>query len=220
MRINVPRSQNDRRSSNKGDLTMNLSLRKSLLVFALIASGEIANFTVRANAGEPAKTFIFKDIDGKDHGWSPNRKTTTVLVFINTDCPIANSYHPVLAKLVEDLKDKNVDIVLVHANPQLTVKQAREHMREYNIQLPVVLDPNQEIAQTVLARVTPEAFIVDKSGQVQYRGRIDDQHVSFGKKRPKPTRDDLRIAIEEVLAGNPVSEKDTKAVGCLIRYAK
>ncbi len=199
---------------------MNLSLQKSLLVFALIASGEIKNFTVQAIAGEPAKTFIFKDIDGQDHGWSPNTKTTTVLVFINTDCPIANSYHPVLAKLVDDLNDENVDLILVQANPQLTEKHARDHMREYNIHLPIVLDPNQEIAQTVLARVTPEAFIVDKSGQVRYRGRIDDQYVSFGKKRPKPTRDDLRIAIEEVLAGKPVSEKDTKAVGCLIRYPK
>ena len=202
---------------------MNLSFRKSFFLFALaawIASGELENLAIQAKAEEPAKTFNFEDIDGQDHGWSPNKKTTTVLVFINIDCPIANSYHPVLSKLVNDLNDKNVDVVLVQANPHLTEKQAREHIREYNIHLPVVLDPNQEIAQSVLARVTPEAFIVDKKGLVQYRGRIDDQYVSFGKKRPKPTREDLKIAIDEVLAGKPVSERDTKAVGCLIRFPK
>jgi AhpC/TSA family len=171
-------------------------------------------------ASEPAKALRFRDIEGNEHGWASASKKTTVLVFINTDCPIANSYHPALAKIIDDFAGKDLDMVLVHANPKLSEKQARDHSREYNIEWPVALDPNQEIAQAVLARVTPEAFIVDKAGHVQYRGRIDDQHVALGKKRPKPTREDLRIAIEEVLAGKPVTVQDTKAVGCLIRYPK
>ena len=49
-----------------------------------------------------------------------------------------------------------------------------------------------------------------------YRGRIDDRVADFGKRRVEPTRRDLRLALDDILAGKPVQTRLTKAVGCYI----
>jgi hypothetical protein len=51
---------------------------------------------------------------------------------------------------------------------------------------------------------------------VLYRGRIDDRVADFGKRRVEPTRRDLRLALDAILAGKPVPARRTKAVGCYI----
>jgi mono/diheme cytochrome c family protein len=62
---------------------------------------------------------------------------------------------------------------------------------------------------------TPEVFVLDRDRTVRYHGRIDDQHL-VGRQRPAPTREDLKLALEELLAGKPVSVPETTAVGCHI----
>jgi hypothetical protein len=65
-----------------------------------------------------------------------------------------------------------------------------------------------------LAVIAPSA-----KGEVDYRGRIDDQF-GVGFQRPKPTRRDLAIALQEVLDGKPVSIARIQASGCLIGRVK
>jgi hypothetical protein len=58
--------------------------------------------------------------------------------------------------------------------------------------------------------------VLSPSGDVLYRGRIDDRVADFGKRRVEPTRRDLRLALDAILAGKPVQARLTKAVGCYI----
>ena len=53
-------------------------------------------------------------------------------------------------------------------------------------------------------------------GRVVYRGRIDDRHVDLGVDRPSATTRDLADALSAVVAGTPVKQPTTKAVGCYI----
>ena len=64
-------------------------------------------------------------------------------------------------------------------------------------------------------RRVAEAFVLDPAGTIRYRGRIDDQY-GVGVQRPRATRNDLADALEELLAGKPVSRPVTAAPGCLI----
>jgi hypothetical protein len=109
---------------------------------------------------------------------------------------------------------------MVHADPHLRIETARKHQSEYQITWPVVLDPGNKIARRVSARVTPEAIILDAKGQVLYRGRIDDRHQNYGRKRPEPTTNDLKAALKEISQGKLVSTPETKPVGCVIRFEK
>ena len=66
------------------------------------------------------------------------------------------------------------------------------------------------------ATKSPEVVVVGRDGKVEYQGRIDDLHQGFGKKRATVTREDLRIALNELDSGNRVSIPKTDAVGCSI----
>ena len=65
------------------------------------------------------------------------------------------------------------------------------------------------------ATITPEAAVY-AGGRVQYRGRIDDRFVDFGVDRPAAIEHDLQDAIAAILAGKPVAQPETQAVGCYI----
>lgn len=64
--------------------------------------------------------------------------------------------------------------------------------------------------------MTPETVVIDRSGAVRYRGRIDNFYVAFGRSRQVVTVHDLRDALDAVLAGKPVAAPDTEPVGCFI----
>jgi len=167
---------------------------------------------------KPAMTFT--DIDGDEHTLPCKAELRgLVLVFINTDCPIANSYHPTLRRLREEFADARFDFAMVHADADLKSEAARKHKSEYEIIWPVVLDPGSRLARRVSAKVTPEAIIIDAKGEVLYRGRINDRHQSYGRKRPEPSNNDLQVALKAISQAKPVPTLETKPVGCIIRYA-
>jgi len=187
------------------------------------------SITIVAGHAQATEPLAIHDIDGNQqividsNSVAPQSvKKATVLIFINTDCPIANSYHPALKRLADEFcgLHENCDcrLILVHANPSLTVPEVRTHQQDFDIQLPIVLDPDQRIAKTLKALVTPKAIVIDPAGNVLYRGRIDDRYAMIGKKRAVPQREDLRLALRAIADGQPVEVSTTQAIGCRIAY--
>ena len=76
-------------------------------------------------------------------------------------------------------------------------------------------DPKHALVAAVGATITPEAVVWAQS-RVQYRGRIDDRYVDLGVERPAATTHDLADALTAVVAGRPVPNPETQAVGCYI----
>lgn len=196
------------------------------------------NCTSHCNVGSPWPVMIFMaffalpimpadvsvqltDIDGKVHtitGETPSATKASVLVFINTDCPIANSYQPYLQRLREEFDPKEFAIILVHGNPKLRVDETRQHQKDFNISLPVVLDPDQAIARRYHATITPQAVVVDSKGEMLYTGRIDDRNSAYGRRRQTASREDLRLVLQSISANKPVDVPETTAIGCRIVF--
>ncbi len=147
---------------------------------------------------------------------TPAPGTFHVLLFVTTDCPIANSYAPEIRSIAGEHADDPVRFFLVHVDPEVTVELAREHARDYGHELPILLDPDQELVRVVGATVTPEAALLDDSGELLYLGRIDDLYADLGRKRRFPRDRDLRAALTAVLEGRDVAAPRTRAVGCLM----
>jgi hypothetical protein len=161
------------------------------------------------------------DLDGSIHRPFVARNVrAVVLVFIVTDCPIANSYAPELNRLYLEYAPRGARIFLIQADPQLSVEDARRHAREYQLQPPVVLDAQHAWVQKVGATKTPEAAVLSPAGELLYLGRIDDRYADLGKRREQVTSHDLRDALEAVLAGRPVERPRSTAVGCTIPDSK
>lgn len=140
---------------------------------------------------------------------------TTVLVFVTTDCPISNRYAPEVQRLARRFAGK-VEFKLVYPIPSDSDAAIREHLKKYGFTMPWVRDTTQAFVKKTGATVTPEVAVIDKSGMVLYRGRIDDRYIDFGRDRPQPTVRDLERSLDAILAGKPVPVKETRAVGCII----
>ncbi len=90
--------------------------------------------------------------------------------------------------------------------------QAEIEQFAHCLNFPMIKD--EALAHELGATRSPEVFLLSGS-QVIYRGRIDDQYEP-GIHKAEPTRRDLAIAIEEALAGKPVTVAQTNPVGCYL----
>jgi len=77
-------------------------------------------------------------------------------------------------------------------------------------------DDHRTISQGARATITPAAAVIDSSGAVRYRGRIDDLYPALGQRRRVATTHDLADAVEAVVSGRVVAHPETEAVGCFI----
>ena len=167
----------------------------------------------------PAKVANFELTDPRDHkavslaGLKDNK--AIVVVFLGTECPVNNAFLPVLAGLHKEYAPRGVQFLGVNANEQDTPARVAGHARKHAVPFPVLKDERGTVADLFGARRTPEAFVLSPSGKVLYRGRIDDQFGILYSRPGKPTRRDLAAALDEVLAGKPVSVPSTPVAGCL-----
>ncbi len=199
-----------------------MSMRSAALV-CLIASvfPPCARADSRAEPAAVARTVAdFRLKDPRDQGIHSladlKDKRAVVVVFLGAECPVSNLFLPVLADLHKEYQSKGVAFLGINANSQDGLERLAVHARQHAIPFPILKDVGNKVADQFGARRTPEAFLLDGSGKVLYQGRIDDQF-GIGYARPgKPTRRDLAAALDEVLAGKPVSVPTTTATGCAI----
>jgi hypothetical protein len=146
-----------------------------------------------------------------------------VVFFVATDCPISNSYAPVIQRVCREYGPRGVGCSLVyedvdtHPSPAHLDRQVRQHLKEYGYDgFSAVVDRERDAANYAKATITPQAYVVDRAGEIRYRGRIDNLYAAFGKTRQQITSHDLRDALDAVLAGRRVPRPETEALGCFI----
>tara|TARA_R110002096_G_scaffold403766_4_gene601369 strand:- start:4391 stop:4972 length:582 start_codon:yes stop_codon:yes gene_type:complete len=140
----------------------------------------------------------------------------SVVIFITTDCPIANALIPEMNRLAEQVQSRGGKLTLVQVDWELSDVDALKHATEFGIQAPVVIDRNHDLVRSTKATMTPEAFLLSKTGRILYQGRINNLFTDYGDRRKTVTKHDLRVAIEQYLAGEEVSHPKVEALGCFI----
>jgi hypothetical protein len=138
----------------------------------------------------------------------------TVLFFLTTECSIGNGYAPEIARIVLEYQKRGVLCYGVYAHE--TAAGVTRHLKDYALPFSGVLDPKLQLARLTGATVTPESCILSPDGRVLYRGRIDDRAVKPGTVRAEPSVRDLRLSLDAVLAGKPVPQPVTRAIGCYL----
>ncbi len=169
---------------------------------------------------KPIASFTLRDFRGATHALDDYAdKKLVVVVFLGTDCPLANRYATRLAELVKEFAPKGVAFLGIDANRHDSIAKIAQLAKDHKVSFPILKDVGNTVADQFAARRTPEVFVLDGKRIVRYRGRIDDQY-GIGYTRPKPTRRDLAIALEELLADKAVSRPETEAEGCRIGRVK
>jgi hypothetical protein len=176
----------------------------------LSAAGAVALVALAASAQT-------RDVNGRAlAAFSPAGKAN-VLFFVQTDCPISNSYAPEIQRICKAYEPKGVSCALAYEDVKVDAASVRKHMTDYGYTgVAAAIDASRAIADRARATITPEAVIVDGKGAIRYRGRINNFYAALGKPRQHVTEHDLVDALDAVLAGKPVPRPHTEALGCFI----
>ncbi|MGB0150097.1 MAG: redoxin family protein [Flavobacteriales bacterium] len=138
-----------------------------------------------------------------------------ILIFLAPLCPICQNMTFDLRQLEQDYSDRSVEFVGVFPNASTTPAQIASFKETYGLSMNMIQD-TAGWAETLGAKWTPEVFVLDQRDSVVYRGRINDRYFAPGKRKPKTKRRDLDAALRDCLAGRPVADPVTDAVGCPI----
>lgn len=144
-----------------------------------------------------------------------------VVVYVQgcNHCPMVLAYVDRLKALARDLAPRGVAFVMVNSNdadayPSDGFDEMQRFAREHDLPFPYAWDRDQSVARAYRTFRTPEPLVFDRERHLRYRGRIDDG----GKDATAVTRHDLRDAIEAVLEGREVTDPESWAVGCTVKW--
>lgn len=144
----------------------------------------------------------------------------TVYVFLHDECKITQYYTPELNRLSGKYKDQHVGFVGVFPNAAASEDRIRTFGKTYGLSFPMLPDPAQKITRQLGATITPEvAVVAAQTGQLIYRGRIDDSYVRVGKRKLKIQHHDLADILENWQNHlRPDQTIETPAIGCFITF--
>ena len=139
-----------------------------------------------------------------------------VLIFVRTDCPIANRYAPTIRALNAEHSARGVRFVLVYPDADATTEIINKHRHEFDLPLRALRDPKHIWVERTGVTVTPEVAVFDGARRIAYRGRIDDRFPALGSARSEATVHDLDLVLVamESSAAPPFSSQ--LAIGCPI----
>jgi hypothetical protein len=167
--------------------------------------------------GQKFDHVIFTDLNGQAQPLKmAARKSALVVAFLSFDCPVSNSYVESLKEITRQQADRvGVVGVIPGDDPSAELKKK---LSEFKIEFPVYRDPKGDAARAFKAKITPEVFVLDGDLRLRYRGRIDDSFTARLRRNPRQEKQDLRDALEDVLANRDVRTPVTEPIGCPIRF--
>ena len=174
--------------------------------------------SVAAAAPKPSQldTLELTDLYGQPHQIAEYRTGNwTVVTFLGTECPLVRLYARRLSDLADEFSSRGVSFIGVNSNCQDSLTEISAYGRRHDLTIPLLKDVGHHLANALGAERTPQVFVLDRDNNIHYQGRIDDQY-GVGFSREKPTRQDLRLALDALTSGRPVEVPRTEAAGCHI----
>jgi len=161
-----------------------------------------------------------KNVDGKEIAVADVKGAKgTLVVFTCNACPYAKGWEDRIVALGNEYKSKGIGVIAVNANDPGKVSedgydQMKTRAQEKHFGFPYVVDATSGLAKAYGATRTPEAFLFDAQGKLVYHGTIDDNMQDPEKVSSRYLSD----ALAAVSSGKDVPVKETKAMGCGIKF--
>ena len=165
--------------------------------------------------GATIADFKLSDISGNSQSLSALKGPKgTVIIFVSAECPVVKAYNERIEKLAVDYRTRGVNVIAINANSTEKLDQMKAHAADNKFTFTMLHDVGNKIADSLGAQVTPEAFVLDAENKLVYHGRIDNS-----KNGTNITANDVRDALDAMLAGKPVAKTEVSAFGCSIKRA-
>jgi peroxiredoxin len=196
-----------------------------VLTFTAFCTGALCA-SEAPRVGAPAPDFSLPAADGKTHSLGDFKGKYVVLEWFNPGCPFVQKHYTSdnMQQLQKQFTGKDVvwmtiDSSAPGAQGYLTPAEAKKQMSEWKMNATAfLLDPSGKVGREYRATNTPHMFVVDPEGKLIYEGAIDSK-ASTDPDDIKSSTNYVKAALEESMAGKPVSNARTKAYGCSVKYA-
>lgn len=196
---------------------------KTSFVAVLLTLAVAANAAPRL--GEAAPDFTVSDQSGKPVKLSDAKGKLVVLEWYNKGCPFVRKHYD--AKNMQALQKKYAKKGVVWYTVVTGKKGKEGHMTpaEAAAQMKtegmgssaILLDESGDVGRLYSAKTTPHLFVIDKKGALIYQGGIDDKS-SADSADIKGSKNFVAAALDETLAGKPVSTPSAAPYGCSVKY--
>lgn len=213
-------------------------MKKAIIAAVIVGVGlaiaAIASYRIRDTVpttlkeppvGSPAPAFTLTDTKGKQHNLADYKGKYVVLEWVNLGCPFVKKHYESGNMQATQKKAVEKGVVWLSVNSSAKWKQGNMSASAWNEEIAgrkmastaVLIDESGEVGRTYGAKTTPHMYVVNPDGVLIYKGAIDDQ--------PSTNKDDIPraknyvlAALDESMAGKPVSMASTQSYGCSVKY--
>lgn len=171
--------------------------------------------------GTKAPDFSLPDTAGKTVSLADFSGAPALLViFMCNHCPYVKHVAEGLAKLAQDYQPRGVAVVGINSNdaknyPDDSPAKMAEEVKQRGYTFPYLFDESQSVAKAYHAACTPDFYVFDRDQQLVYRGQMDDSRPDSGI---PVTGDDLRGALDALLADQAPPAEQKPSIGCNIKW--
>ena len=171
--------------------------------------------------GSRMVSFKLKNVDGKmiTADDLSKGKQATVIIFSCNHCPYVQAWEDRIIHLGNTYGTRGVAFALINANdpvnyPEDSYPEMVKRAKRKNYPFSYLCDEDQSVAKAYGATRTPEVFLFDAQEILRYHGRIDDNYADPNRVRSQ----ELKDALEAVLAGDSPTVSETPVVGCTVKW--
>jgi peroxiredoxin len=186
---------------------------------------EFANGLSEPSVGSPAPALTLTDTKGKQHNLADYKGKHVVLEWVNFGCPFVKKHYG--SGNMQSTQKKAVDkgVVWLSVCSSADGKQGHMAADDWNEEIAarkmastaVLIDESGAVGKAYGAKTTPHMYIVNPDGVLIYKGAIDDKP-STNKDDIPGARNYVLAALDESMAGKPVSTASTQSYGCSVKY--
>ena len=200
-------------------------MKTKLLITALTSLAATALFAAEPTVGNAAPDFSLPDATGKTHSLADFKGKFVVLEWFNEGCPFVKKHYGSgnMQKLQQEYSGKDVVWLTINSSApgeqgHLTPETAPKTISELKMtSTKLLLDPDGKVGRLYGAKNTPHMFVINKEGKLIYQGAIDSKPTASASDIASSSNY-VKVALDESMAGKPVSTANTKPYGCSVKY--
>jgi len=194
-----------------------------LAVAVILCALTVNTFAASLKPGDaaPLTDTKMKNVDGKSVSIADAAGTKgTLVIFTCNHCPFVIAWEERMVQLGNRFSKEGIGVIMINPNdPTVQAPDGYAEMqaraKERGFAFPYVVDAGSAVATAFGATRTPEVYLFDKAGKLVYHGAVDDNKDAGSAKQHY-----LKDALEALLADKEISQKESKAVGCTIKFYK
>src|SRR5213593_4002949 len=204
---------------------MNMKTKLLLIALACLVSTAALFAADSPPVGSAAPDFSVSDSKGNTQSVSQYKGKYVVLEWFNPECPFVKKHYGSgnMQKLQDQYTSKGVVWLTIDSNApgtegNITPEQAQKIAESWKTrQTALLLDPEGKAGRAYGAKNTPDMVIINPEGKIAYEGAIDSKASPNPADIPNSTNY-VKAALDESLAGKPVTKPQTKPYGCSVKY--